>query len=146
MKRDKEVASAYGGGAVCGSAVDAGSVRGGIGDTGAMHGRVGDDGAMRGSTGDSKAMRGSIGDFGAVRGGAGDSRATRGSAGDDRAMWGNIEVLCDILVLEDGDIMAQGLIELIEYSYQQGASSFFESLSRKNLQIKRACLRAIWDE
>jgi hypothetical protein len=25
---------------------------------------------------------------------------------------------CDILALRDGDILAQGLIELIEYSYQ----------------------------
>jgi hypothetical protein len=31
---------------------------------------------------------------------------------------------CDILAPRDGDILAQGLIELIEYSYQQGASSF----------------------
>jgi hypothetical protein len=30
----------------------------------------------------------------------------------------------DILAPEDGDILVQGLIELIEYSYQQGASSF----------------------
>jgi hypothetical protein len=27
----------------------------------------------------------------------------------------------------DGDIMAQGLIELIEYSHQQGASSFLKA-------------------
>jgi hypothetical protein len=53
-------------------------------------------------------------------------------------------VLCDILAPVDGDILAQGLIKLIEYSYQQGAS-FFESLSRKNLQVKRAWLGAIWD-
>jgi hypothetical protein len=46
----------------------------------------------------------------------------------------------------DGDFLAQGLIELIEYPYQQGASSFFRSLSRKNLQVKRAWLGAIWDE
>jgi hypothetical protein len=44
----------------------------------------------------------------------------------------------------DGDILAQGLIELIVYSYQQGAS-FFGSLSRKNLQVKHAWLGAIWD-
>jgi hypothetical protein len=31
---------------------------------------------------------------------------------------------CDILASVDGDILAQGLIELIEYLYQQGASSF----------------------
>jgi hypothetical protein len=40
---------------------------------------------------------------------------------------------CDILAAGDGDILAQGLIELIEYSYQQGASSFFGRLSQKNL-------------
>jgi hypothetical protein len=34
---------------------------------------------------------------------------------------------CDILALVDGDILDQGLIELIEYSYQQGASSFSET-------------------
>jgi hypothetical protein len=27
----------------------------------------------------------------------------------------------------DGDVLAQGLIELIEYPYQQGASSFLEA-------------------
>jgi hypothetical protein len=42
----------------------------------------------------------------------------------------------------DGDVLTQGLIELIEYPYQQGAY-FFESLSRKNLQVKRAWLGAI---
>jgi hypothetical protein len=31
---------------------------------------------------------------------------------------------CDILALVDGDILTQGLIELIDYSYQQGASCF----------------------
>jgi hypothetical protein len=36
-------------------------------------------------------------------------------------------VYCDILALIDGDILVQGLIELIEYSYQQGASSFSEA-------------------
>jgi hypothetical protein len=34
---------------------------------------------------------------------------------------------CDKLALVDGDILAQGLIELIENSYQQGASSFSEA-------------------
>jgi hypothetical protein len=46
----------------------------------------------------------------------------------------------------DGDILAQDLIELIEYSYQQVESYFFGSLSRKNLQVKCAWLGAIWDE
>jgi hypothetical protein len=38
---------------------------------------------------------------------------------------------CDILTLMDGDILAQGLIELIEYSYQQGASSFRKPISKE---------------
>jgi hypothetical protein len=42
-------------------------------------------------------------------------------------------VYCDILAPIDGGILAQGLIELIEYSY----------LSRKNLEVKRAWPRAI---
>ena len=50
-----------------------------------------------------------------------------------------------LLMGVDCDILAQGLIELIEYPYQQGASYFFGSLSRKNLQVKRAWLGAIWD-
>jgi hypothetical protein len=33
---------------------------------------------------------------------------------------------CDILALVDGDILAQGLIELIEYPYKQCASSFLK--------------------
>jgi hypothetical protein len=33
---------------------------------------------------------------------------------------------CDILALMDGDILAQGLIELLEYSYQQVSPSFLE--------------------
>jgi hypothetical protein len=34
---------------------------------------------------------------------------------------------CDILAPANGDILAQGLIELVVYSYQQGASSFSEA-------------------
>jgi hypothetical protein len=40
------------------------------------------------------------------------------------------------------DILAQGSIGLMKYSYQQGAS-FFGSLPRKNLQVKRAWPREI---
>jgi hypothetical protein len=40
-------------------------------------------------------------------------------------------------LLVDGDILAQGLIEFIEYSYQQGTSSFSEAY------IKRVYPRAI---
>jgi hypothetical protein len=35
-----------------------------------------------------------------------------------------LEDWCDILAPVDGDIIAQDLIELLEYLYQQGASSF----------------------
>jgi hypothetical protein len=38
---------------------------------------------------------------------------------------------CDILVWVDGNILAQGLIGLIEYSYQQGASSFRKPTSKE---------------
>jgi hypothetical protein len=43
----------------------------------------------------------------------------------------------------DCDILAYSLRELIEYSYQQGASSFLEAYLKKNLRVKRACPRAI---
>jgi hypothetical protein len=42
---------------------------------------------------------------------------------------------CDILALGDGDILAQGLIELIEYSYQQGASSFLEAYLERTSKL-----------
>jgi hypothetical protein len=35
----------------------------------------------------------------------------------------------------DGDILAQGLIELIEYSYQQGASSFSEAYIERTSKL-----------
>ena len=35
----------------------------------------------------------------------------------------------------DGDILAQGLIELIEYPYQQGASSFLEAYLERTSQL-----------
>jgi hypothetical protein len=35
----------------------------------------------------------------------------------------------------DGDIMAQGLIELIEYPYQQGASSFSEAYLERTSKL-----------
>jgi hypothetical protein len=52
---------------------------------------------------------------------------------------------CDILAPVDGDILAQGLIEIIEYSYQQGASSFSEAYLERTSQVKCAWLGAIWD-
>jgi hypothetical protein len=42
---------------------------------------------------------------------------------------------CDILAPRDGDILAQGLIELIEYSYQQGASSFLEAYLERTSRL-----------
>ena len=42
---------------------------------------------------------------------------------------------CDILALIYGDIPAQGLIELIEYSYQQGASSFSEAYLERTSKL-----------
>jgi hypothetical protein len=62
-----------------------------------------------------------------------------------RGRWSSKRVHCDILAPGDGDTLAQGLIELIEYSDQHGASYFFGSLSRKNLQVKCAWLGAISD-
>jgi hypothetical protein len=52
---------------------------------------------------------------------------------------------CDILAPVDGDILAQGLIEIIEYSYQQGASYFLEAYLERTSQVKCAWLGAIWD-
>jgi hypothetical protein len=43
---------------------------------------------------------------------------------DRRERRSSKEEDCDILTQMDCDILAQGLIELIEYSYQQGTSSF----------------------
>jgi hypothetical protein len=43
---------------------------------------------------------------------------------------------CDILAPRDGDILAQGLIELIEYSYQQGASSFLEAYLERTSKLR----------
>jgi hypothetical protein len=41
----------------------------------------------------------------------------------------------DILVPEDGNIPAQGLIELIEYSYKQCASSFSEAYLERTSKL-----------
>jgi hypothetical protein len=45
----------------------------------------------------------------------------------------------------DGDIMAQGLIELIEYSYQQGASSFSEAYLKRTSRLSVIGLEKSWD-
>jgi hypothetical protein len=37
--------------------------------------------------------------------------------------------------LWDGDFLAQGLIDLIEYSYQQGASSFSEAYLKRTSKL-----------
>jgi hypothetical protein len=39
------------------------------------------------------------------------------------------------LALVDSDILAQCLIELIEYSYQQGASSFLEAYLERTSKL-----------
>jgi hypothetical protein len=40
----------------------------------------------------------------------------------------------------DGDILDQGLIELIEYPYQQGASSFSEAYLERTSKLSVLCL------
>jgi hypothetical protein len=42
---------------------------------------------------------------------------------------------CDILALMDGDILAQGLIELLEYSYQQVSSSSSEDYLERTSKL-----------
>ena len=42
---------------------------------------------------------------------------------------------CDILASVDGHILAQGLIELIEYSYQEGASSFSKAYLERTSKL-----------
>jgi hypothetical protein len=39
------------------------------------------------------------------------------------------------MALRDGDIMAQVLVELIEYSYQKGASSFLEAYLERTSRV-----------
>jgi hypothetical protein len=53
---------------------------------------------------------------------------------------------CDILATVDGDILAQGLIELIDYSYQQGVSSFLEACLERTSRLSMLGLEQIWDE
>jgi hypothetical protein len=45
------------------------------------------------------------------------------------------EVNYDILALMNGDILIQGLMELIEYLYQQGASSFLEAYLKRTSKL-----------
>jgi hypothetical protein len=45
----------------------------------------------------------------------------------------------------DGDILAQCLIELIEYSYQQGASYFFEACLERTLRLSALSPEQSWD-
>jgi hypothetical protein len=54
---------------------------------------------------------------------------------DRRGRRSSKEVDCDILALMDGDILAQCLIELIEYPYQQGASSFSEDYLERTSKL-----------
>jgi hypothetical protein len=52
---------------------------------------------------------------------------------------------CDILALVDGEILAQSLIELIEYSYQQGASYFSEAYIERTSGLNVFGLEQSWD-
>jgi hypothetical protein len=52
---------------------------------------------------------------------------------------------CDILTPVDGDIVGQGIIELIEYSYQQGASSFLEVCLELTSRLSVLGLEQYWD-
>jgi hypothetical protein len=52
---------------------------------------------------------------------------------------------CDILAQVDGDILDQGLIELIEYSYQQGASSFLEACLERTSRLSVLGPEQFWD-
>jgi hypothetical protein len=54
---------------------------------------------------------------------------------DQRGHWSSKGVDCDILALMDDDILAQGLIELIEYSYKQGTSSFLEAYLERTSRL-----------
>jgi hypothetical protein len=45
----------------------------------------------------------------------------------------------------DGDILVQGLIELIEYSYQQGESSFSEAYLERTSRLSVLGLEKSWD-
>jgi bisphosphoglycerate-independent phosphoglycerate mutase (AlkP superfamily) len=54
---------------------------------------------------------------------------------DRQGRWSSKGVDCDILASEDGDIHTQDLIELIEYSYQQGASSFLEAYLERTSKL-----------
>jgi hypothetical protein len=52
---------------------------------------------------------------------------------------------CDILAPMDGDILAQGLIELIEYSYKQDASCFLEACLERTSGLSMLRLEQLWD-
>jgi hypothetical protein len=52
---------------------------------------------------------------------------------------------CDILAPVHGDISVQSLIELIEYSYQQGASSFSEACLEKTFRLSVLGSEQSWD-
>jgi hypothetical protein len=52
---------------------------------------------------------------------------------------------CYILAPGDGDILAQGLIELIEYSDQQGASSFLEACLKRTSGLSVLGPEQSWD-
>jgi hypothetical protein len=51
---------------------------------------------------------------------------------------------CDILAPVDGDILAQCLTKLIEYSYQQGAFSFSKACLERNMGLSVLGLKQSW--
>jgi hypothetical protein len=54
---------------------------------------------------------------------------------DRRGRRSSKEVDCDILSSGDGDILAQDLIKLIGYSFQQDASSFSEAYLERTSKL-----------
>jgi hypothetical protein len=64
---------------------------------------------------------------------------------DRRERRSSNEMDYDILVPVDGDILTQGLIQLIEYSYQQCASSFSEAYLERTSELCVLGLEQSWD-
>jgi hypothetical protein len=63
---------------------------------------------------------------------------------NQRERWSSNEMDYDILVPVDGDILTQGLIQLIEYSYQQCASSFSEAYLERTSELCVLGLEQSW--
>jgi hypothetical protein len=52
---------------------------------------------------------------------------------------------CDILAPENCDILVQDLIELIEFSYKQGASSFLKAYLERTCGLSVFGIEKSWD-